>query len=60
VEITTRSASTSPSVWIKPCLHGSSHSRSTRSTSGTTLRNNSPATLQALWVARVLTWTWQW
>jgi hypothetical protein len=34
--------------------------RSTRSTSGTSLRNNSPATLRALWVARVLTWTWQW
>jgi hypothetical protein len=31
----TRSASTSPSVWTKPRLHGSSHSRSTRSTSGT-------------------------
>jgi hypothetical protein len=29
VEITTRSASTSPSVWIKPRLHSSSHSRST-------------------------------
>jgi hypothetical protein len=35
VAITTRSASTSPSVWTKPLLHGSSHSRSTRSTSGT-------------------------
>jgi hypothetical protein len=31
----TQSASTSPSVWIRLCLHGSSHSRSTRSTSGT-------------------------
>jgi hypothetical protein len=31
----TPSASTSPSVWTKPCSHGSSHSRSTRSTSGT-------------------------
>jgi hypothetical protein len=29
VAITIRSASTSPSVWIKPRLHGSSHSRST-------------------------------
>jgi hypothetical protein len=35
VETMTRSASTSPSVWTKPRLHGSSHSRSTRSTSGT-------------------------
>jgi hypothetical protein len=60
VDITTRSASTSPSIWIKPRLHGSSHSRSTRSTSGTSLRNSSPATLRALWVARVLAWTWQW
>jgi hypothetical protein len=49
-----------PFVWIKPRLHGSSHSRSTRSTSGTSLRNSSPATSQALWVARVLAWTWQW
>jgi hypothetical protein len=31
----TPSASTSPSVWTKPRLHGSSHSKSTRSTSGT-------------------------
>jgi hypothetical protein len=31
----TPSASTSPSVWTKPRLHGSSHLRSTRSTSGT-------------------------
>jgi hypothetical protein len=60
VAITTQSASTSPSVWIKPRLHGSSHSRSTRSTSGTSLRNSSPATSRALWVARVLAWTWQW
>jgi hypothetical protein len=58
VAITTRSASTSPSVWIKPRLHGSSHSRSTRSTSGTSLRNSSPTTSRALWVARVLAWTW--
>jgi hypothetical protein len=35
VETTTRSASISPSVWTKPRLHGSSRSRSTRSTSGT-------------------------
>jgi hypothetical protein len=40
VAITTRSAPTSPSVWIKPCLHGSSHSRSTRSTSGTNLKSS--------------------
>jgi hypothetical protein len=60
VEITTRSASTSPSIWIKPRLHGSSHSRSTRSTSGTSLRNSSPATSRAPWVTRVLAWTWQW
>jgi hypothetical protein len=60
VATTTRSASTSLSVSIKPRLHGSSHSRSTRSTSGTSLRNSSPATSWALWVARVLAWTWQW
>jgi hypothetical protein len=53
----TRSASTSLSVSIKPRLHGSSHSRSTRSTSGTSLRNSSPATSRKLWVARVLAWT---
>jgi hypothetical protein len=35
VATTTQSASTSPSVWTKPRLHGSSHSRSTRSTNGT-------------------------
>jgi hypothetical protein len=35
VETSTPSVSTSPSVWTKPCLHGSSHLRSTRSTSGT-------------------------
>jgi hypothetical protein len=57
VAITTRSASTSLYVWTKPRLHGSSHLRSTRSTSGTSLRNNSPATLRVLWVARVLAWT---
>jgi hypothetical protein len=44
----------------KPHLHGSSHSRCTRLTSGTSLRNSSPATSRALWVARVLAWTWQW
>jgi hypothetical protein len=60
VAITTRSASTSPSAWIKPRLHGSSHLRRTRSTSGTSTRNSSPATSRAPWAARVLTWTWQW
>jgi hypothetical protein len=35
VATTTPSASTSPSFWTKPRSHGSSHSRSTRSTSGT-------------------------
>jgi hypothetical protein len=59
VEIMTRSASTSPSIWIRPRLHGSSHSRSTRSTSWTSLRSSSPATSRALWVARVLAWTSQ-
>jgi hypothetical protein len=37
VAITTRSASTSPSAWIKLRLHGSSHLRSTRSTSRTSV-----------------------
>jgi hypothetical protein len=60
VATTTLSASTSSSVWIKPRLHGSSHSRSTRSTSGTSLRNSSPTTSRELWVARVLAWTWKW
>jgi hypothetical protein len=60
VAITTQSASTSPSAWTKLRLHGSSHSRSTRSTSGTSSRTSSPATSRALWVARVLAWTWQW
>jgi hypothetical protein len=60
VAITTRSASTSPSAWIKLHLHGSSHLRSTRSTTGTSSRNSSPATSRALWATRVLTWTWQW
>jgi hypothetical protein len=57
VAIMTQSASTFPSAWIKLRLHGSSHSRSTRSTSGTSSRNSSPATSRALWAARVLTWT---
>jgi hypothetical protein len=60
VAIMTQSASTYPSAWIKLRLHGSSHSRSTRSTSGTNSRTSSPATSRALWVARVLAWTWQW
>jgi hypothetical protein len=60
VATTTRSASTSPSVWTKLRLHGSSHSRSTRATSGTSSRNNSPATSWAPWGARVLAWTWLW
>jgi hypothetical protein len=53
----TRSASTSLSVWTKLHLHGSSHSRSTQSTSGTSSRNSSPATSWAPWGARVLAWT---
>jgi hypothetical protein len=52
-----QSDSTFPSVWIKLHLHGSSHSRSTRSTSGTSSRTSSPATSRALWDARVLAWT---
>jgi hypothetical protein len=40
---------TSPSAWIKLRLHGSSHLRITRSTSGTSSMNSSPATSQALW-----------
>jgi hypothetical protein len=60
VAIMTQSASTFPSAWTKLRLHGSSHSRSTRSTSGTSSRTSSPATSRALWVARVLAWTWQW
>jgi hypothetical protein len=60
VAIMTQSASTFSSAWIKPRLHGLSHSRSTRSTSGTSSRTISTATSQALWVARVLAWTWQW
>jgi hypothetical protein len=57
VETTTRSASTSPSVWTKLHLHGSSHLKSTQSTSGTSSRNSSPATSRVLWDARVLAWT---
>jgi hypothetical protein len=53
----TQSASTFPSAWIKPRLHGSSHSRSTQSISVTSSRTNSPATSRAPWVARVLAWT---
>jgi hypothetical protein len=60
VATTTRSAYTSPSVWTKLHLHGSSHSKSTRSTSGTSSRNSSPATSRAPWDARVLAWTWLW
>jgi hypothetical protein len=51
VAIMTQSASTFPSAWTKLRLHGSSHSRSTRSTSGTISRTSSPATSRALWVA---------
>jgi hypothetical protein len=60
VAIMTRSASTFLSSWTKIHLHGLSHSRSTRSTSGTSSRTSSPLTSWALWVARVLAWTWQW
>jgi hypothetical protein len=56
----TRSASTSLSAWTRLHLHGSSHSRSTQLTSGTSSRSSSPATLQASWDARVLAWTWTW
>jgi hypothetical protein len=57
VATTTRSVSISPSTWTKLHLHGSSHLRSTRSTSGTSSRSSSPITSWALWVARVLAWT---
>jgi hypothetical protein len=60
VATTTRSASTSPSAWTKFHLHGSSHSKSTQLTSGTSSRNSSPATSRAPWDARVLAWTWLW
>jgi hypothetical protein len=59
VAITTHSDSTFLSSWMKLRFHGSSHSRSTRSTSGTSSRTSSPTTSRALWVSRVLTWTWQ-
>jgi hypothetical protein len=55
----TPSASTFPSAWTKHHSHGSSRSTSTRSTSGTSSRISSPATLRAPWDARVLAWTWQ-
>jgi hypothetical protein len=55
-----QSASTSPSVWTKLHSHGSSRSRSTRSTSGTSSRISSLATSQEPWGARVLAWTWLW
>jgi hypothetical protein len=55
-----QSASTFPSSWTKLHLHGSSHSRSTQSTSWTSSRTSSPATSRVLWVARVLAWTWKW
>jgi hypothetical protein len=58
VAILTQSASTFPSAWTKLRLHGSSHSTSTRSTSGTSSRTSSPTSSRALWVARVLAWTW--
>jgi hypothetical protein len=56
----TRSASTSLSAWTRLHLHSSSHSRSTRSTSGTSSRSSTPATSRAPWDARVLAWTWPW
>jgi hypothetical protein len=60
VETTTRSASTSLSAWTKLHLHGSSHSRSTRSTSEASSRSCSPATSRAPWDARVPASTWPW
>jgi hypothetical protein len=60
VATTTQSASTFPSAWTKHHSPGSSRSTGTRSTSGTSLRISSPATLQEPWDARVLAWTWQW
>jgi hypothetical protein len=60
VATTTRSASTSLCNWTKLHLHGSSHSRSTRSTRGASSRSSSPATSRAPWGARVLAWTWLW
>jgi hypothetical protein len=55
----TRSASTSLSG-TKLHSHGSSPSRSTQSTSGTSSRRSSPATSRVTWDARVLAWTWPW
>jgi hypothetical protein len=60
VATTTRSASTSLSVWTKLHSHGSSLSRSTQSTSGTSSKSSSPATSRAPWDAHVLAWTWLW
>jgi hypothetical protein len=57
VATTTRGASTSLSVPAKLHLHGSSLSRSTQSTSGTSSRSSSPATSRVPWDARVLAWT---
>jgi hypothetical protein len=56
----TPSASTFPSAWTKHYSHGSSRSKSTRSTSGTSSRISSPLTSRAPWDDRVLAWTWQW
>jgi hypothetical protein len=56
----TRSGSTSLSVWTKLHLHGSSLSKNTRTTSGTSSRYSSPATSRVPWDARALTWTWLW
>jgi hypothetical protein len=60
VATTTRSASTFPSAWTRLHLHGSSHSRSTRSISGTSSRSSSPATSWVPWDARLLAWTRPW
>jgi hypothetical protein len=57
VATTTRSVSTSLSAWTKLHLHGSSHSRSTRSISVTSSRSSPAATSRAPWDARVLAWT---
>jgi hypothetical protein len=57
VATTTRSVSTSHSAWTKLHLHGSSHLKSTRSTSGTSSRSSSPATSRAPWDTQVLAWT---
>jgi hypothetical protein len=60
VATTTRSASTSRSVWTRHHSLGSSRSTRTRSTSGTNSRLSSPATSLVPWGTRVLEWTWQW